>query len=188
MSEEGMNFVRLFKVTGHFGKELTVTNADIYGEAQFITDLILDRIRNGNGIRIDSMGATHVKEAFVDTDLLYNRSILFTDFNKSFGRGFVKPEIRSGKEQIRVLPQRHGHRFAGLDTEFLGRDGLGQNDTGPLFSVSADGRWNQSDVFFSQTDSAGSLPGQESTIHINMKNESVHRMPPGISSQGDHAF
>ena len=37
-------------------------------------------------------------EAFVDTDLLYNRSILFTDFNKSFGRGFVKPEIRSGKE------------------------------------------------------------------------------------------
>ena len=37
-------------------------------------------------------------EAFVDTDLLYNRSILLANLDKSLRKSFIKSEIRSGKE------------------------------------------------------------------------------------------
>ena len=47
-----------------------------------------------------------------------------------------------------------------------------------LIPISANGRRNESDIFFSQTDSACSFPGKKRAIHINMENESGHREAP----------
>ena len=69
---------------------------------------------------------------------------------------------------------------SGLDTEFLGRNGLGQDDAGSLIPISANGRRNKSDIYFSETDSAGSFPGSKGAIHIDMENESGHREAPYI--------
>ena len=47
-----------------------------------------------------------------------------------------------------------------------------------LIPISANGRRNESDIFFSETDSAGSFPASKGAIHIDMENESGHREAP----------
>ena len=49
-----------------------------------------------------------------------------------------------------------------------------------LIPISANGRRNESDIFFSETDSAGSFPASKGAIHIDMENESGHREAPFI--------
>ena len=42
LQKQGVDFVRLFKVTCHFGQKLVETNADVNRKAQRITDFIFD--------------------------------------------------------------------------------------------------------------------------------------------------
>ena len=63
--------------------------------------------------------------------------VILADVHECPGGFLIKTEIRSCQEQIRALAQRHGHRFAGLYTEFLGRNGLSQDDAGTLVPISA---------------------------------------------------
>ena len=90
----------------------------------------------------------------------------------------IEFEIRSGKKEIRAFTQSCGNRFTGLNPKLLCGNGLRQDNAGPLFTISANSRWDQSDVVLSHTDSAGSLPGEEGAIHIDMKYQSIHGAPP----------
>ena len=177
-SVKGVYLIGLFKVAGHLGKELAFSDTHIDGEAQFIPDLILNGVSQCDGIRIDTLGTTEIRKAFVYTDLFHNRSKLFHDRNECVREGFIEFEIRSGKKEIGAFAQSCSNRFAGLNTELLCRYGFGKDHTGALFPVPANGRGDQSDIILSHTDSAGCFPGQEGTIHIDMENQSVHSLPP----------
>ena len=49
-----------------------------------------------------------------------------------------------------------------------------------LIPISANCRRNESDIFFSETDSAGSFPASKGAIHIDLENESGHMEAPFI--------
>ena len=154
-----MDFIRLLKITGHLGEDLAIADADIHGESEGVSDLILDGMGDGYRIRVDPVCAGHIQEAFVDGVFFNHRRIFTADIHKSPGGCFIKPKIRSGEKQIWALAQCHSNRLAGLDPEFLGRDRLCQDHAGPLIPIASDSRGNQPDIIFSQTDSAGSFPG-----------------------------
>ena len=40
-------------------------------------------------------------------------------------------------EQVRALTQCHSNRLTGLDSELLGRNGFGEDDTGTFIPISA---------------------------------------------------
>ena len=84
-----MDFIRLFKVTGHLGEDLAVTDTHVHSEAQSIPDLVLDGMGNGNRIRIDFMGTGHIQEAFVDGVFLDNRCVFPADVHECPGGFFI---------------------------------------------------------------------------------------------------
>ena len=64
LQKQGVDFVRLFKVTCHFGQKLVGTNADVNRKAQRITDFIFDSAGDGPRIRIQLSGTAHIQKAF----------------------------------------------------------------------------------------------------------------------------
>lgn len=78
-----MDFIRLFKITGHLGEDLAVADSYVYRKTQCISDLVLDGMGNGNRIRKNFMGTGHIQEAFVDGVLLDHRCVFPTDVHES---------------------------------------------------------------------------------------------------------
>ena len=98
-----MYLVGFLKVAGHLGQDLAVSDADIDGETKGISDLVLDRMGNGNRIGVKPMCSGHIQEAFIDGVFLDNRCVFSADIHESLGGCFIKPKIRSGEKQIWAL-------------------------------------------------------------------------------------
>ena len=79
-----MNFIRLFKITGHFGAELVSSDPDIHREAQFIPNPVLDLVGQGNRVRIHVFGPGQIQEALVDGKFLHSGRIAAADILKGF--------------------------------------------------------------------------------------------------------
>ena len=67
LQKQGVDFVRLFKVTCHFGQKLVGTNADVNRKAQRITDFIFDSAGEKyqvDDVKIETLRSTDAGVAF----------------------------------------------------------------------------------------------------------------------------
>lgn len=121
--KQGVNLIWLFKIARHLRQQLIGCDADVDREAKLGENRVLDRVRNGDGVRIQKTGASHIKKAFVDRHLLYDRREAAADGNKCFGVSGVQPEIRFGQNELRAFAQRHSDRLSGCNAKlFAGMD------------------------------------------------------------------
>ena len=140
LQKQGVDFVRLFKVTCHFGQKLVGTNADVNRKAQRITDFIFDSAGDGPRIRIQLSGTAHIQKAFINGKFFNYRCIFAADIHKSSGVLFIQTKVRFGKIKLRTFAQRQGNRFSCLHLIFFCGNRLGQNHTGACLPVAANGR------------------------------------------------
>ena len=101
-----MYFIRLFKVTGHLGKQFILSDTNIDSKTKLISNSVLDSVRQRYGIRIDPMGAAHIEIALIDAGFFYDRGIFSANIHELSGVLFIKLEIRSGHEKIRAFAER----------------------------------------------------------------------------------
>ena len=154
-----MNLIWLFKVTCHLRQQLIGRDADVDREAKLGENRVLDRVRNGDRVRIQKTGARHIEKAFVDRHLLYDRREAAADGDKRFGVSGVKSKVRLCQNELRAFTQRHRDRFSGCNAELFCGDGFGKDHAGALVAVAADGRRNEPQVRFSVCHTPRGLPG-----------------------------
>ncbi len=94
-----MNLVRLFKIGCCFCKKLVVSDADVDGETECITDFILDGVGCGCWIRIDEVGSGHVEKTLIDGKLFEFWRIFPADFDEALRAGVIPGKIGRGDIQ-----------------------------------------------------------------------------------------
>ena len=134
-------------------------DADVDREAKLGENRVLDRVRNGDGVRIEKIRTRHVEKAFVDGHLLHDRREAAADGDKRFRVSGVKPEVWLCQNELRAFAQRHRDRFSGRDTELFCGDGFGKDHAGALVPVAADGRRNEAKIRFSFCHTPRGFPG-----------------------------
>ena len=154
-----MNLIWLFKVTCHLRQQLIGRDADVDREAKLGENRVLDRVRNGDGVRIEKIRTRHVEKAFVDGHLLYDRREAAADGNKRFGVSGVKSKVRLCQNELWAFAQRHRDRLSGRNAEPFCGDGFGKDHAGTLVAVSADGRRNETKVGLTVRHAPRGFPG-----------------------------
>ena len=157
--KQRVNLIRLFKITRHLCQQLIGRDADVDREAKLGENRVLDRVCNGDRVRIQKTGARHVEKALVDGHLLHDRREAATDGDKCFGVSGVQPEIRFGQNELRTFAQRHSDRFSGRNAKLFCGDGFGKDHAGALVAVAADGRRNEAKIRFSVCHTSRGFPG-----------------------------
>ena len=61
-----MDFIRLFKITRHFCKELIISDTDIYGEPKFTFYPVLDLMCCSDQVGINALHTRHIEKALVN--------------------------------------------------------------------------------------------------------------------------
>ena len=157
--KQRVNLVRFFKITCHLRQQLIGRDADIDREAKLGENRVLDRVRNGDGVRIQKTGASHIQKALVDRHLLHDRREAAADSDKRFGVSGVKSKVRLRQNELRAFAQRHSNRLSGRNAELFRGDGFGKDHAGALVPVAADGRRNETKIRFSICHAPRGLPG-----------------------------
>ena len=116
-------------------------------------------MRNGDGVRIQKTGASHIKKAFVDGHLLHDRREAAADGDKRFGVSGVKSKVRLCQNELGAFAQRHRDRFSGCNAELFCGDGFGKDHAGALVAVAADGGGNETKIWLSVRYAPRGLPG-----------------------------
>ena len=157
--KQGVNLIWLFKIARHLRQQLIGCDADVDREAKLGENRVLDRVRNGDRVRIQKTGARHIKKAFVDGHLLHDRREAAADGDKRFGVSGVKSKVRLCQNELRAFTQRHRDRFSGCNAELFCGDGFGKDHAGALVAVAADGRRNEAKIRFSVCHTSRGFPG-----------------------------
>ena len=83
--EQGVDFIGLFKIAGHFGKELIHADTHVHGKAQLFPDRVLDAAGHLHWVGIQPAGAGHIQKALVNGELLHHRGHPAADIHKGLG-------------------------------------------------------------------------------------------------------
>ena len=157
--KQRVNLIWLFKITCHLRQQFIGRDADVDREAKLRKNRVLDRVRNGDGVRIEKIRTRHVEKAFVDGHLLHDRREAAADGDKRFGVSGVKSKVRLCQNELWAFAQRHSDRLSGRDTELFRGDGFGKDHAGALVAVAADSRRNETKIRFSGCHTPCGLPG-----------------------------
>ena len=84
-----MHLIWLFEIRGHFCKKFIGGDADIYGKAEFCTDLILQLMGSCHRIRVNIGGSGHIQKNLINGKGFHYRCIGPTDFFEGSGTFIV---------------------------------------------------------------------------------------------------
>ena len=157
--KQGVNLIWLFKIARHLRQQLIGCDADVDREAKLGENRVLDRVRNGDGVRIQTTGARHVEKAFVDRHLLHDGREAAADGDKRFGVSGVKSKVRLCQNELWAFAQRHRDRLSGRNAKLFCGDGFCKDHAGTLVAVAADGRRNETKIRFSVRYAPRGFPG-----------------------------
>ena len=129
LREQGMYQIRFFEIPGHFGQKAVAGHTDVYGEAQFLPDLILQLPGKFHRIPIKHLIAGKIRPGFINAVLDHMVGIAFQQRYQSLRIFHIQMEIRRDNDQVRAfLPGCH-YRLPCLNPIFLGRRALGKHNT-----------------------------------------------------------
>ena len=157
--KQGVNLIWLFKIARHLRQQLIGCDADVDREAKLGENRVLDRVRNGDRVRIQKTGARHIEKALINGHLLHDGCEAAADGNKRLGVSGVKSKVRLCQNELRAFAQRHRDRFSGCNAELFCGDGFGKDHAGALVAVAADGGGNETKIWLSVRYAPRGFPG-----------------------------
>ena len=137
-----MYFVRFLKIGSHFGKQFAVGNADVYGKAKLLPNLIFDKVCRICRRRVAVADRCIIHIALVYADLFNIRTNAGKKIHKHAAFFVIKGMV--GRLDGKAGTFAHGinNGFSRDNSVFFGRNGFGENNTVPHFHITADNGGN----------------------------------------------
>ena len=143
---EGVYLVGFLEIRGHFCKHTLIGNTDVHCESKPVPDLVLDMESRFYGRSVVALDGGIIHETFVHAELLNIRTDRTKKVHQFFTFLMIIMHIRTFHDESGTFAESTDDRLSGLDTVFLSRNRLGENDAVTLFLIAADDGRNGAQV------------------------------------------
>ncbi len=174
-----MHQVGLFKIRGHFGKNLFVGNTDIYGKAEAVPDFVFDGLRGVVGGGEAVLYGGKIQKTLVHAELLDIRADFGQKMHKFTAFLIIKLMVRGFYYKAGTFPKRVYNGLSRYNAVFFGGNGLGKHHAVAAFHVAPHNSRDFAQIgivaVFKPFEGA---PAQVRGINVDMKNNLLHAKSP----------